>query len=101
MTNSTTSCSLKQAIFIFADFVFEARKLDRLQERGMLFEIANLHMSMKELLIRLPLQLWPLPYSRCCPNAFCDDTPEHSQMEEHRMQKQSGLFERQGFDTEL
>jgi hypothetical protein len=101
MTNSTTSFSLDQAALIFADFIFEGRKLERLQKRGILLQVSNLHIIVKELLIHLPIQLWPLPYGRCCPNAFCDDTSQLSEMEDHLMQKYPQLFHRQGFYTEL
>jgi hypothetical protein len=56
----------------FADFLFEATKLERLADRRPIFEIVNLDFPVSDLLTHLPLQRWPFPYMNTCPCSFCD-----------------------------
>jgi hypothetical protein len=60
----------------FVDFLVEAKKLERLDDRGPIFEVANLDFPLSDLFAHLPLPRWPLPTSvgaiekfRCPDNA--------------------------------
>jgi hypothetical protein len=86
MDARTTQLSPEAVIGIFTNFLIEARKLERLEERVGPHPIDGMHLSVKDLLIRVPLQRWPLPHPGCCPCAFCDAIVDASDMEGHMAQ---------------
>jgi hypothetical protein len=67
----------------FQDFIVEARKLQRLPARVDIPEILHLRIGLDHLLVRFPLQVWPLPHPHHCPISFCDVTPDPGMMETH------------------
>jgi hypothetical protein len=77
---------------ILIDFVIEGRKQERLDERGPTNQIANVDLSIKDLLIHTPLQHWPLPHRDNCPCSFCDELVNPEEMEQHLGIKHSHLY---------
>jgi hypothetical protein len=74
---------------ILIDFVVEGRKQERLEERGPTNQIADVDLSIKDLLIHTPLQYWLLPHRDNCPCSFCDECVNPEEMEQHRATQQS------------
>jgi hypothetical protein len=101
MAARTTQLSPESVIRIFTDFLVEARKLERLDERGGPHPIYGMHFSVKDLLIRIPLQRWSLPHPSCCPCAFCDATMDASQMEGHMAQSHPLIFQRDLYISQI
>jgi hypothetical protein len=57
-----STLALDTAITMFVDIVIEAKKLERRAERGQICQFHNIHFPIRELLLHLPLQRWPVPH---------------------------------------
>jgi hypothetical protein len=78
-----TRLPLESAAHAFVDYIFEARKLQRLEAHGDIPGIPNLRIPLDHLLARFPLQVWPLPHLHHCPVSLCDETSNPDMMEAH------------------
>jgi hypothetical protein len=83
---------LGPAMDVFIDFIVEARKLRRLESRGLIYQSPNLNFSVRDLLAHIPLQKWPLPHKCHCPCSFCDDTPDPDHMEQHMAEHHPDIY---------
>jgi hypothetical protein len=83
------------------DFVVEGRKQERGQERGPTVDVRDITFSFRDLLIHIPVQLWPLPHESHCPCSFCDECPEPSKMELHLATRHSRIFLSGAYYTEI
>jgi hypothetical protein len=86
--------TLDDAILIFADFLFETRKISR-RESGTISQISSLDISIKNLLIHTALQEWPAQHSHQCPCSGCDDEILPGEMDNH-LQTQHSIIWRNG-----
>jgi hypothetical protein len=101
MFRPDTGFPLNMALDAHIDYVFEARKLERLPDRGEIESTLGLEISIKELLVHIPVQLWPLPRGNNCPCAFCDECPNPNAMAMHLASKHSQVFINGLFYSEL
>jgi hypothetical protein len=92
---------LTNAVKAFVDFILEARKCERLISRGAIYQTPDLKFSLRDLLLHVPLQHWPLPYKNHCPCLFCDMTPNPEEMEEHLRTYHFTVFQGSLFHTEV
>jgi hypothetical protein len=76
------------------DLLIDAKKLERLDDRGPIFEIANLDFPLSDLLTHLPFQRWPLPHMNTCPRSFCDETIEPRSIDTHLELMPGEFFQR-------
>jgi hypothetical protein len=83
MFGPQTPVRLDFTVKVFFDFILEARKLQRLDARGQIFDAPNLGFTVAELLLHIPLQHWPIPCCNICPSSFCDHTVDPGDLEEH------------------
>jgi hypothetical protein len=60
-----------------------------------------MHLSVKDLLIRIPLQRWPLLHSGRCPYAFCDAIVDAPDMEGHMAQSHPLILQRDLFISQV
>jgi hypothetical protein len=81
-----TRVPLKSDTYAFVDFIVKTRRLQRLPTRGDIPGISDLHIPLDHLLVRFPLQVWPLPHSHHCSVSFCDETLDPDMMEAHLAQ---------------
>jgi hypothetical protein len=81
-----TEFQLGYAISTFVDFIIESRKLQRHESWNEIRQISDLNLRIGELLMSIPLQLWPLPHKNRCLCFFCDETPDILQIEEYLRQ---------------
>lgn len=78
-----SSTDVQSATDILIDFIAEARKQERLEDRGSTHQIADVDLSIRDMLVHTPLQHWPLPHVDNCPCSFCDECVTPEEMEQH------------------
>jgi hypothetical protein len=81
MFSPRTDWAVSDATLILLDFIQEARKLERLEDRGEIFVAPDLNFTLAELFAHLPLQYWPMPLCNHCPCPFCDGVGDAHEME--------------------
>jgi hypothetical protein len=83
------------ALETWREVLVRARGLHRM-EIGEIHGISRKDFDIAELLIRVPLQRWPLPYSRQCLNVHCWEFPEmhemQSRLESHERIWEGGVY---------
>jgi hypothetical protein len=92
MFRPDTDLPLNMAFDTLIDYIFEARKLERLPDRGEIESTFGLEISVQELLVHIPVQLGPLPRGNNCPCAFCDECPNPNAMAMHLARKHTQVF---------
>jgi hypothetical protein len=85
----------------FVDFIVEARKLQRLPDRGVIYQSPDLWFTVRHLLTHIPLQRWPLPHRNHRPCSFCDETINPYEMEQHMERWHPEVYRRGYFHSEI
>jgi hypothetical protein len=96
-----STLALDTAITMFVDIIIEAKKLERRAERGPICQFHNVHLSIRDLLLHLPLQRWPVPHPNRCPCVFCEEIGDWRGLEEHLQERHRIIFEEGAFHSEV
>jgi hypothetical protein len=92
--------NLEQKVSVFIDVIMEGRKLQRLEERGQIPDVADLNFPLRQLLKHVPIQEWPFPHSPHCPCSFCDAHGDRDALELHLVEDHPLVFQMEGYHSE-
>jgi hypothetical protein len=101
MFGTSPICDVTDAMKAFVDFILEARTCERLISRGAIYQTPDLSFSLRDLLLHVPLQHWPLPHKNHCPCSFCDMTPNPEEIEDHLRARYFTVFQGSLFHAEV
>jgi hypothetical protein len=95
--NPRSPVVVEEVIRVLTHVLVEARKLERLEERGPIPEIYHARFTLKDLLIHIPLQYWPLPRGTNCPCAFCETDVAPEDVEAHLAENHQWIAQENSF----
>jgi hypothetical protein len=71
MVDSLTLDNMEEFLRLFQNYLYKTITVGRGTDRGICLDISSPQITVRDVLTRVPRQLWPLPVPHRCPNQFC------------------------------